>query len=194
MRMATTLPATWPNCHQTLWVVSGLNTTTVIPYSTLWTLSLPWYPSTTSNNLLASLTLPNANTLSLHCILQTKCKVSTNWKSITFYFNTSPLWSTHLSAEVANVFFVLSDFNLFYHLSEGRTVACSILPHHSYLLRSFCLVKEIKNKIHHLCIWCYLLCARDAKSEEDSQRFSYHAASPRGTRVQKEGVVALTWF
>ena len=62
--------------------------------------------------------------------------------------------STHLPTEVANVFFVLSDFNLFYHLSEGRTVACTILPHHPYLLCSFRLVKKKKTK--------YIICTSDA--------------------------------
>lgn len=101
--------------------------------------------------------------------------------------------STHLPTEVANVFFVLSDFNLFYHLSEGRTVACTILPHHPYLLCSFRLVKKTKNKILNFYIRCYLLCARDGKSKEDSQRFSYHAGSRIASwDIQREGVVAIT--
>ena len=92
------------------WVQTCTNSLSLL--TALWTVAT----AVVLGNNLATITLPNANTPSLHCIL---------------------------SAEVANVLFVLSDFTLCYHLSKGSTMLSRPLPPSSFFSSCCITLKNI---------------------------------------------------
>lgn len=92
----------------------------------------------------------------------------------------------HLPTEVAHILSVLGDLNLLHHLSEGSTIACTILPHHAYLLRSFRLERLRRTKRYLMYTRYYLLWVRNSKDEDDSQRFFLPCAFSVDCYIQEE--------